>query len=224
MSKRFSDRLLLSAAPWLAGAVIRMLYRIMRIEILGAEYPRQLVAENKPAIYVFWHDQLLMMVKGYLGDRQIRILISASQDGELIARTMSQFGFEAVRGSSNRGAAAALKEMLRLVKSTSSLAITPDGPKGPRHVIKPGVVQVACRSGRPVVPMAFVCSHGHRFGSWDRFLLPYPWGRGVYAYGRPLYCMPEESSEDFQDRVECAMNGNLRRAAVHLETYGLSAV
>ena len=224
MTERWSDRLLLTVVPRLAAAMISGLYRVMRIDYLGECYPRQLVESEKPAIYAFWHDQLLMMVKGYLGDRNLKVLISASKDGELIARTMTAFGYGAVRGSSNRGATEALKEMLRLARTSSSLVITPDGPKGPRHVLKPGVVQVAKRSGRPIVPMTFACSHGRRFGSWDRFLLPYPWARGVYSYGEPIYYAPGESVDDFQERVELGMAENLRRATAHLEAYGLSAI
>ncbi len=221
---RLADRFLLSFAPLLAWAVIGVFYRLMRIEFVGKEHPLRLKADNQPAVYAFWHDQLLMMIKGYLGDRNVRILISASKDGELIARTMGRFGYTTVRGSSNRGATESLKQMLRLAKAGTSLAVTPDGPKGPRHQLKPGVAQVACRSGLPVVPLAFVCSHGYRFRSWDRFLLPFPWARGVYAYGAPLSCADGESIEEFMVRIQAAMDENQRFAAARLDDYGLSTV
>lgn len=224
MNSGWSERLVLSFAPGLAAILIRGLYRLMRIEFLGTEHPRQLVATGQPAIYAFWHDQLFLMAKGYLGSRDVKILISASRDGELIARTMGHFGFEAVRGSSNRGAAQAVKEMLRIARSGSSLAITPDGPKGPRHIPKAGVIEVARRTGLPVVPFSFACSHGHRFASWDRFLVPFPWGRGVYVYGEPLFAEEDESTEAFRQRLEDAMTGNAVLAAERLKTYGLFPV
>ncbi len=221
---RLAERLLMTLAPVLAAAVIRGIYRLMRIEFVGEGHPLQLVAEGRPAIYAFWHDQLLMMIKGYRGDRNVRILISASRDGELIARTMGRFGYATVRGSSNRGATESLRHMLRLAKAGISLAVTPDGPKGPRHQLKPGVAQIACRSNLPVVPLAFACSRGYRFGSWDRFLLPFPWARGVYAYGAPLSCGADESVEEFMLRVQSAMEENQRIAAARLDDYGLSTV
>ncbi|MCK4536394.1 MAG: lysophospholipid acyltransferase family protein [Desulfuromonadales bacterium] len=221
---RLVDRMLLSLAPLVAEGVIRGLYRLMRTEVIGTEHPLRLVSEKQPAIYATWHDQLLMMTKVYCGDKNVQILISASRDGELIARTMARFGRGTVRGSSNRGASEALRQMLRLARTDTSLAITPDGPKGPRHQLKSGVAVVACRSGRPVVPLAFVCSHGHRFHSWDRFLLPYPWARGVFSYGAPLYHSPGESIEDFMNRVQLAMEQNQRIAAARLDDYGLSTV
>ena len=102
--------------------------------------------------------------------------------------------------------------------------MTPDGPTGPRHQLKEGVVQLARLSGRPIVPLAFACSHGHRFQSWDRFLLPYPWGKAVYAVGEPLYYDENETIEDFQSRVQEAMDANTRHAGEYLNQYDLSAV
>ena len=163
------------------------------------------------------------MVKGYRGPGA-RVLISASRDGELIARTMAYFDIGAVRGSSSRGGRAAVKEMIDLTREPLDLGFTPDGPKGPRHIAKPGVAQPAKVSGRPVVPMAFVCSHGHRFQSWDRFLLPYPWGRAVYCFGGPLWYEKSEKIESCLSRLQIAMDDNTRRAGEHLSQYGLSAV
>jgi lysophospholipid acyltransferase (LPLAT)-like uncharacterized protein len=163
------------------------------------------------------------MVKGY-GGQGARVLISASKDGELISRTMAYFNVGSVRGSSNRGGRAAFKSLVDLSREPLDLVFTPDGPKGPRHSIKEGVVQLARISGRPVVPMAFACTNGHRFQSWDRFLLPYPWGRAVYSYGEPLIYEKHETAENFLSRLQAAMDDNTRRAGEHLNQYGLSAV
>jgi lysophospholipid acyltransferase (LPLAT)-like uncharacterized protein len=224
MKTRLTDRMLLAFAPVAAEGVIRSLSRLMRLEVIGEETFQPLLDKKQAVIYAFWHDQLLMMVKAYRGEKNVRILISASRDGELIARTMGRFGFATVRGSSNRGATESLKQMLRLAKSGTSLIVTPDGPTGPRHQLKAGVAQVACRSGCPVVPLAFVCSHGYRFGSWDRFLLPFPWARGVYSFGKPLSCSAGESVQGFMARVQLAMDENQRVAAARLDDYGLSTV
>jgi lysophospholipid acyltransferase (LPLAT)-like uncharacterized protein len=174
-------------------------------------------------ILAFWHDQLFLMAKGYRGPR-VSVLISASRDGEYIARTMANLGLGSIRGSSTRGGRAAFREMLTMARDPVDLAFTPDGPKGPRHMVKDGVAQLARLSGRPVVPMAFVCSRGRRFASWDRFLLPYPFGRAVYAFGEPLYYDPAESVEQFRQRVQAAMETNIRRAEERLKFYDLSAV
>ncbi|PLX85972.1 MAG: hypothetical protein C0617_02195 [Desulfuromonas sp.] len=224
MSKgSFPKWCLLNLAPPAAAFVIRMLGRLMRLETVGGEVPRSFVERGEYPILAFWHDQLLLMVLGYTGPGS-KILISASKDGELIARVMHRFGMGAVRGSSNRGGRAAFRELVALGKESVDLVVTPDGPKGPRHQVKDGVVQLARLTGRGVVPMAFACSRGHRFASWDRFLLPYPFCRGVFAFGPPLYHAEGESVEQFRARIQEAMKENLERAESRLTSYGLSAV
>jgi len=220
---RFGERLLLTCGPRLAASLIRGIHWSLRVDTVGDEPLRALWANRQPVILAFWHDQLFLMVRGYHG-LGAKVLISASTDGEYIARTMAAMGVGAVRGSSTRGGRAAFREMLALAKDPCDLVVTPDGPKGPRHKVKEGVVQLARLTGRPLVPMAFACSRGHRFASWDRFLLPYPFGRGVYAFGEPLYYDQSESPEAFRLRVQAAMEANDERAAERLRSYDLSAV
>lgn len=217
------DKLLLSVAPWLASKIISGLHRALKPETIGDDDVRSLWSSKSPIIISFWHDQLFLMVKGYHGPGA-RVLISASKDGELISRTMGYFDIGSVRGSSSRGGRAAFRAMVELTREPLDLVFTPDGPKGPRHTLKEGVLQLARISGRPVVPMAFACSHGHRFQSWDRFLLPYPWGKAVYSFGTPLFYDKNETIEDFQSRLQRAMDDNTRRAGDYLNQYGLSAL
>ncbi len=220
---RLVDRLLLAFAPPLAALIIRLLHLSIRRKVLGQERLSDEWQRGQNVIISFWHDQLLMMVLGYPG-KKARILISASKDGELIARVMRFFGQDAVRGSSSRGGRAAFKHLLQISKEPTDLVITPDGPKGPRHQLKDGVVQLARLSGRPVIPMAFVCSKGHRFASWDRFLFPYPFCRGVYSFGEALTYQRGESTESFRERIEQAMIHNQRTAEDYLEARGETAV
>jgi hypothetical protein len=223
MKKSFGDWLLLKLAPPVAAGIIRFLRFFLRIEFIGEEHPRAFWKRGEHVILAFWHDQLLLMVQGYRGPGA-KILISASKDGELIARTMRWFGQGAVRGSSTRGGRSAFKAMMALAEEPFDLVFTPDGPKGPRHQIKPGVVQLARLTGRAVIPMTFACSRGHRFSSWDRFLLPYPFSRGVYAFGEPVVYRKGEDAEEFRARLQQAMEENVRRAQARLEKSGVSAV
>lgn len=223
MKSRLGKFLLLNVIPPLAAGFIRLLRRLLRVEVIGTETVDGFSAKGEHVILAFWHDQLLLMVTGYRG-AGARILISPSQDGELIARTMGYFGQGAVRGSSSRGGRAAFKELLQLAEQPYDLVFTPDGPKGPRHQLKPGVAQLARLSGRPVIPMAFACSRGHRFASWDRFLLPYPLARGVFAFGEPLYCGKGGDAEVFAQQLQAAMAATNQRARQRLEDHGVSAV
>jgi len=217
------DKILLHVAPWLAAGIVRWIHRILKPGVVGEDAVKSLWAEGRHVILATWHDQLLMMPLGYSGPGA-KTLISRSKDGELIARVVEYFGVGAVRGSSSRGGKAAFRELVKLSREPLDLGITPDGPKGPRHQIKEGVVQLARISGRPIVPLAFACSNGHRFQSWDRFLLPYPWGKAVYCYGVPLCYDENETIEDFESRVQMALDDNTRRAGEYLNQYDLSAV
>ena len=220
---KIGDRLLVKVAPFIAYWVMRLIYITSRHDILGEDRLRNVWERGEQIILSFWHDQLFLIVFGYPG-KHAKILISPSKDGELIARVMKYFGHDAVRGSSSRGGRAAFKAMLALGKEPVDIVFTPDGPRGPRHDLKDGIIQLARMSGRPVVPMAFVCSRGHRFQSWDRFLLPYPFGRAIYSFGEPVYFDKEDGVDVFRDRLKIAIAENQRQAEARLESYGVSAV
>ena len=220
---KVGDRLLMKIVPFIASRVMRLLNLSLKKETLGEDHLRRTWERGEQVIISFWHDQLFLLVFGYPG-KHAKLLISSSKDGELLARTMKYFDQDTVRGSSSRGGRAAFKEMLELCKEKVDIVLTPDGPKGPRHELKNGVVQLARMSGRPVMPMAFVCNRGHRFKSWDRFLFPYPFGRGVYSFGEPLYFDKQEGVDGFRERLKKAMQDNQKQAEARLESYGVSAV
>jgi len=220
---KLKDKLLVTVVPWLGAKLIRFIAFTQRSKILGESAVEECRQRGKHVILCAWHDQLLMMVTIYKGPGA-KILISRSRDGELIARTVSYFGQGAVRGSSSRGGREAFREMLKFAELDVDLAVTPDGPKGPRRQIKDGVIQMARISGRPIVPLIYVCSRGYRFRSWDRFLLPYPFARAVYCYGAPQYFSRDQPLEECRQRLQQAMDEAQQRAAAQLETYGVSAV
>lgn len=156
-TSRFLNWLSLHALPPIGAAVIRLLRLTMTIEVRGQEQVDELYRQGKPIILSFWHAHQLMIPVGYRG-AVANVLISRHRDGELIARIISRFGHRAVRGSSTRGGALALRELIRIGRSGADLVVTPDGPKGPRQVAKLGVIQLAKATGLPIVPLAFGCS------------------------------------------------------------------
>jgi lysophospholipid acyltransferase (LPLAT)-like uncharacterized protein len=173
--KRFEKWLKLSVLPPIGATVIRGLGRSMRMDSQGHEPVDALYRQGRHIILAFWHAQQLMVPIGYRGPGA-NVLISQHQDGEIIARIISRFGHRAVRGSSTRGGALALRELIRLGRSGADLVVTPDGPKGPRQAAKLGVVQLAKATGLPIVPLAFSCSkkNSSRAGiaSWSRIHSP----------------------------------------------------
>ena len=172
--KRIETWLKLSVLPPIGAAVIRGLGRTMTIDARGYEPVEALRRQGGHFILSFWHAQQLMVAlelerRGV----EVEVLISQHQDGGIIANIISRFGHRAVRGSSTRGGALALRELIRLGRSGKDLVVTPDGPKGPRQVAKLGVVQLAKSTGLPIVPLAFSCSKKNSsragIGSWSHF-------------------------------------------------------
>jgi lysophospholipid acyltransferase (LPLAT)-like uncharacterized protein len=155
--KRIETWVKLSVLPPIGAAVIRGLGWSMRMDSQGHEQVDALYHQGRHIILAFWHAQQLMIPTGYRGTGA-NVLISQHQDGEIIARIISRFGHWAVRGSSTRGGAFALRELIRRGRSGGDLVVTPDGPKGPRQVAKLGVIQLAKATGLPIVPLAFSCS------------------------------------------------------------------
>lgn len=181
--------------------MIRGLGRTIRWQTLGGEVVDRL-SEKGPIIIAFWHGRQLMLPLAYRGKGAF-ILISRHRDGEIIHRIMSKLGFQSVRGSSTRGGAAALRQLIEYGRSGYDLALTPDGPKGPRQVVKGGVISLARVTGFPIVPLTFSCSTTKTFNSWDGFLAPYPLSRGVFIWGPPVQVSRDAGPAEREDkRVE----------------------
>jgi lysophospholipid acyltransferase (LPLAT)-like uncharacterized protein len=175
LKKRAEQWVKVSLLPPVAAVLIRGLARSMRCETRGHEAVDALYREGRHIILAFWHAQQLMIPIGYRGAGS-HVLISRHGDGEIIARIIARFGHEAVRGSSTRGGAGALRALIKLGRSGRDVVVTPDGPKGPRHVAKLGVIQLAKVTGLPIVPLAFACSKKNSFragiATWSR--IPFP--------------------------------------------------
>jgi lysophospholipid acyltransferase (LPLAT)-like uncharacterized protein len=154
-------------------------------------------------LYAFWHENILIPAYHY-GRSDIRVLISQHADGQLIAETCRHLRFGTVAGSATRGGVEAVRRMLRLGK-TGHLAITPDGPRGPRRRVKPGVVYLAAGTGLPVVPFGIAFRGVWRMRSWDRFAVPHPWGAAWCVTADPIRVpegLEKAGIEEFRRRVE----------------------
>lgn len=194
------DRVILAVAPPIAGLLIRALAATMKFEVLHEERVRPFWEKDQRFIAAFWHNRLLLMGYSYRG-KGIKILISQHKDGELIARVMEIFGFSTVRGSSTRGGAAAMREMVKASREYD-IGITPDGPKGPKYVVQDGVIALARLTGVPILPLTFGSSKKKVFASWDAFNLPYPFSRGVFMWGEPIYVRKEDDMEEKRKELE----------------------
>lgn len=201
------ERFLLAVAPRLAYAYIRLLRASMRLEWRGRERLEALRQDGGRFILAFWHSRLVMMPYVYPGGR-ITVLSSRHRDSEMLARVLVRLGLDLSKGSSTSGGAAGLRDILRKTRAGYDVAFTPDGPKGPRRVVKPGVVVAARLSGLPIVPVAFSAKPAWRLRTWDGTLLPRPFSRGLYLYGEPLF-VPREAEGPEQDAWVLALARSL---------------
>ncbi len=147
-----------------------------------------------------------MMPYGFRG-WQGYMLISEHRDGGFIADTMHLIGIRTVRGSSKHGGARALLWMIRKVrKEHCDLGITPDGPKGPREKVQPGTVQLAIKTGLPILPVCYATNRQWRIRSWDRFYIPKPFSRGVFVFGNPVSVSDKDDMNEALERVQHGMD------------------
>ncbi len=198
------QRLLVWLLPRLIKLVYLFLVNTIRWQTLGQPYDPD---DPQRKLYAFWHARMLMIPRLSIGVWHGYMLISSHRDGGFISDTMHLLGIETVRGSSTRGGARAMLQMLRAVKAENRhLAITPDGPRGPRERIKKGTVQLAIKGSLPIVPVCYATSRCWRINSWDRFYIPQPFSRGVFVLGDAVEIDPDEDLETAMARVQQAMD------------------
>ena len=188
---------------------IRLVHATSRWHFEGTRHPEALWDAKQPFIVTFWHGRLLMMPYMWRRSAPINVLISHHADGEFLTQIMRFFTIGTVRGSSKRGGAAALRELVRLIGQGVSIGFTPDGPRGPRMRASEGIVALARMSGVPIVPVAFSTTRSRILGSWDRFLVALPFGRGTYIWGEPIYVTSDtrgDALEAARMAVEAALN------------------
>lgn len=162
-----------------------------------------------PIIYASWHSRLLPSFVMYR-HRRIHILVSPSRDGEVVTGILKKMGFGAVRGSTRQGPVGAIRGMVDVLKEGFDVAMTVDGPLGPRERVQPGVVYIAKQSGCPIVPYSFDCASKWELKSWDRMMIPKPFTRGVFTLGKPVR-VPEGASDTTMESLRGALEQELHR-------------
>jgi lysophospholipid acyltransferase (LPLAT)-like uncharacterized protein len=202
---RYLTKFLAFCAVWL----VRALFKTCRIEI-ATEVPGCCPYEdtgNRRFLYCVWHDDILMTC--FCGrPKKMAGLVSPHQDGSYLAEAMRRLGITSVRGSSKRDASRAMRELLGRVRDLH-VAITPDGPRGPRRQMKTGIIFLASRSGRVIIPTAYACRRPWWIkGNWTDMQLPMPFTR-VHARGGPAFVVPadldREQLEVFARRLQAEM-------------------
>jgi len=200
----------------LVGSVVPLLLRLLAatwsFTVVNRKVLRDAILSGKPVVAATWHE---MVVPGvvFFRDRRSIIMVSRSVDGEMIARVNLRMGYRNIRGSSSRGGAQALQEMIREVREGAQAAIMVDGPKGPRYEPKMGCVIAARESGAPIVPVACRVRGSLRARNWDRTIVPLPCARLAVSFGEPIHVPPDAGPDECErlrlrvrDSLLCAGN------------------
>lgn len=169
-------------------AYLRLVHATGRWRVEGRDGMEAAHASGRPVLVALWHNRIAMMPYAWPERRgRVRMLISGHRDGRLVGLTLGLFdmGWVAFRGGRGEGARAS-RALVKDMKSGMIGAMTPDGPRGPRMVAKPGVCDIARLADAVVLPVSYGCSRRKVLASWDRFVLPLPFARGLILWGQPI--------------------------------------
>ena len=208
----FSQSLVLAVVPRLVWALLWMVSRTWRFEVIAEEGVTPVLCGEKPGpeIYCFWHQCVLPCTIYFRHSRAV-ILISRSYDGELITRILKLFGYDAVRGSSSRGAKEGLLGLKRTIEGGKTAIFTADGPRGPIYQTKMGPIKLAQTTGAPIGAFHLEPEHAWTMRSWDRFLIPKPFTRICVSWAQWTRVPGDLTGEGFEPRRE-ELNAALERA------------
>ena len=198
-AKKLRRKVLTWLVCQLGWVLLRVLRWTARPQLVNRGVFDQMRERQQAFLVAFWHGRLLYPAMSHTG-LGITPLISLSRDGEMIASTIEKLGYRTIRGSGSRRSRQAMEEMIELARKPGEiLVITPDGPRGPRHVLQPGVVKIAREAGIPILPLSFAAKRPIVFKSWDRFQFWKPFSRLVMIYGDPITL---DSQGDFVEQAD----------------------
>jgi lysophospholipid acyltransferase (LPLAT)-like uncharacterized protein len=179
-------------APYLAYFYVSLVGLTSRLRWVGQEHLEAARRFKGPVIYAFWHQRQVFFTWAHRG-WHVKVLVSRSADGEIIAQVMRLSRIGACRGSSSRGAVAAARELLESLNAGFDVGVTCDGPKGPARQVKSGILYLAQKTGLPIVPIANALSRTFEIArAWDRFQVPLPFSRAVVIHGAPIFVGPQD--------------------------------
>lgn len=204
-------------ATALAGAVLlRVLFATCRVRVHD-EAGHLAAPAGHPVIYAFWHNRILAVTAAFLrvypaGRLGVLVLASASKDGMWLGALAARLGMGSVRGSSSRRGATAMRELLDRVAEGHDIAITPDGPRGPRYRLGPGMIYLAQRAGIRIVPIHVRFGRHWQLKTWDGFRIPKPFSR-IDVTLAPVVDVPAELDDAGFEAERCKIESLLRAGA-----------
>jgi lysophospholipid acyltransferase (LPLAT)-like uncharacterized protein len=216
MTEGVWNTLLLRVVPVTLAMLMRLWFATCRVRVHNLDNFLDPKKTGKPVIASFWHYSIIYFFYFVRGNR-VTAMVSASRDGEYIARLAHQFGYTAARGSRNNKGVEGLKVLFRAIRSGDNCALVADGSQGPPRVAQPGAILLASRSGAPILPMVWSAERYFTIRSWDRTVIPKPFARIDYFYGEPLL-VPADLKSDGIEEYRLLLEQRLN--ALYAEAWG----
>jgi len=203
------------------AASVQTLHAVKCREVERAEHVQPIIDGEKGFIALTWHSRFMMLTAAWKKDYQLpHVLISRSRDGAIVAHTSHFLGLKTIRGSAKKaakgdmaakakGGAKASMDIVTALETNACIVVTPDGPRGPRQRLGDGPIRLARLTGAPLVPCTFAVRNRKQFDSWDKFVLPLPFGKGKIIWGTPVTVSADTDDrtlEHIRERIESEMN------------------
>lgn len=197
--------LLYKIASWVLKQYISLVLWTNKIEVSIPKLSAAILQQNKTCLLLFWHGRMAIMpalMRKLYPNHKFAAVISQHKDGDYLHHFVKQFRHDTIRGSSSRGGVNAIKGILAALHNKQSIVITPDGPRGPAMRIGGTTITLAQKYELPIIYISFTASKAHVFNSWDKFLLPIPFGKIKVICSAPWYCDQSRNKNDWTKNLE----------------------
>jgi len=194
----------------LAYFYLRIIHKTCKFEVHGAEEFINLCKENAGAIFIAWHGRVLVLPCFFENNCTLKALVSPHQDGQIIAKILRKYNISTINGSTNDHAATAAVKIVKELNSGTTVAIIPDGPRGPRMKLNKSIVYFAQKTGKPIIGFTYSAKNAMVIKkSWDAMLIPRPYTEGIILPTKPFFVpkdLTEEELEAYRQKIENELN------------------
>ena len=202
---------------WIIALYIRLIRFTGRWTVEGVQSRDMAKDAGGPVIAALWHNRILMMPYAWKQQQgNITLLISGHRDGRMVGMCMGLFGMNNIPVGKGASRGAAVKAAVRALNAGTVLSITPDGPRGPRMRVKPGIIEIARLTGASIVPVTYAVSRRFVVSSWDRFIVPLPFCRGLILWGAPI-AVPKGADADMVERLRLELEERMTALAAEAD-------
>ena len=216
--KRFSKT---SAGQKLIGFLFYFITKLVSLSIRWEYFEqskKSKIFDNRyKYIFCCWHNKLFLGPHLLPRNRVINALQSSHSDGMITSIAFQYLGMNVILGSSKKGGVQAFRKMVKRLQIGESIAITPDGPKGPKERVKDGIIKLAQITSTPIIPLVWATRKFKIINSWDNFVLPYPFSKGIYSFGKPIYIKKKININNFE-LARQNLENEIKRLTTKLES------